>query len=385
MSLVLTPAAPPTSTIMKVINPLNTSVEATFEDSYHRKIGYPVAGKVKVAKGARLLSCVREAGLSVWRILKTKLEKKVGEHQIDLDTLDVDPLPGSWEKVLEMDLNVHSNIIGHEISDDGKWLAVSDLYETKLFSLHSEVRFYLPCFPTHLTNFLCFVQDNGQIKIKRIKEFASALRSHVPITTAHPHSTGSCSLCFSPDSSKLVISTALSSYIIIVDLTDDKPKVLRRFEHHRLKDGNGRALRGKLASSKPKVNGHAGINGDVMMGELENEDVPLVNGIDGSGEKSEMDEDHDDDSSDDDDVAIVSIDRSAISSDGQWLATSDSHARTYIFNLDSITVRPILQSYFYLSFTSYPVPYNPSDLSQTSSSPCFRPYASLRLAPRLSR
>ena len=38
-----------------------------------------------------------------------------------------------------MDLNVHSNITEHEISDDGKWLAVSDLYESKLFSLRTDV------------------------------------------------------------------------------------------------------------------------------------------------------------------------------------------------------------------------------------------------------
>ncbi len=38
-----------------------------------------------------------------------------------------------------MDLNVHSNITQHEISDDGKWLAVSDLYESKLFSLRTDV------------------------------------------------------------------------------------------------------------------------------------------------------------------------------------------------------------------------------------------------------
>jgi len=149
MTLVLTPAAPPTSTIVKVINPLDTSVEATFEDSYHRKVQYPVAGKIKVAKGARLLSCVREAGMSVWRISKAKSEQKLKEDQIDLDVLGEDLSPGGWEKVLEMDLNVHSNIIAHEISDDGRWLAVSDLYESKLFSLHSEVRFYLSQFPLH--------------------------------------------------------------------------------------------------------------------------------------------------------------------------------------------------------------------------------------------
>jgi U3 small nucleolar RNA-associated protein 4 len=139
MSVVLTPAAPPRNTIVKVTNPLNTSLEATFEDSYHRKIGYTAAGRVQVARGARLVSCVRESGLSVWRISKKRgsPENFHAEQEVDLDA-DDEP-SGGWERVLEMELTVHSNIVSHEISDDGKWLTVSDLYETKLFSLHTNV------------------------------------------------------------------------------------------------------------------------------------------------------------------------------------------------------------------------------------------------------
>jgi len=142
MSIVLTPAAPPKNTIVKVTNPLNTSLEATFEDSYHRKVGYITAGRIQVAKGARLVSCVREAGLSVWRILKKGGSSENiddAEQEVDLDAIDDETRSGGWERVLEMELNVHSNIVGHEISDDGKWLAISDLYETKLFSLHPNV------------------------------------------------------------------------------------------------------------------------------------------------------------------------------------------------------------------------------------------------------
>jgi U3 small nucleolar RNA-associated protein 4 len=31
--------------------------------------------------------------------------------------------------------------------------------------------------------------------------------------------------------------------------------------------------------------------------------------------------------------------RLAVSADGQWLASSDDHARTHVFNLDSVQVR----------------------------------------------
>jgi U3 small nucleolar RNA-associated protein 4 len=144
MSLVLTPAAPTKNTIVKLTNPLETSLDATFEDSYHRKVAYPTLGQIRVARGARLVSCVREAGLSVWRILKKGgLSEKTqdAEQMVEEEAMGDEPDPGGWERVLEMELSVHSNIVAHEISDDGKWLAVSDLYETKLFSLHSKVRF----------------------------------------------------------------------------------------------------------------------------------------------------------------------------------------------------------------------------------------------------
>ncbi len=56
--------------------------------------------------------------------------------------------------------------------------------------------------------------------------------------------------------------------------------------------------------------------------------------------RRESDEDSD---SDEEDVgstaAVVSVDRIAVSTDGQWLATSDNRARTHIFNLDLISVR----------------------------------------------
>lgn len=142
MSVVLTPAALPTSTVVNVVNPLDTSTESTFEDSYHRKLAYVSPSAARVARSARLVSCVREAGLSVWRIHKKPEEKPdsyLVAEEIDPDALEREPFAGGWEKVLEMDLNVHSNITAHEISDDGRWLVVSDLYESKLFSLRSDV------------------------------------------------------------------------------------------------------------------------------------------------------------------------------------------------------------------------------------------------------
>lgn len=151
MSVVLTPAAPPSSSLIPgTINPLDTSVEATFEDSYHRKLSYVGRGRVQVARRARLVSCVGEAGLSVWRIGERRrvdvpgVEKGEEEGErltyVNHNGADDGDAGSAWEKVLEIELKVHSNIVAHEISDDGKWMVVSDLYESKLFSLRTDVR-----------------------------------------------------------------------------------------------------------------------------------------------------------------------------------------------------------------------------------------------------
>jgi len=154
-----------------------------------------------------------------------------------------------------------------------------------------------------------------------------------------------------------VLCTALSSYVLVIDLASEKYKVLRQFEHHRIKDlsKSGRMLRGKLAAAtarnkgQPKLNGHVIVNGDdVEMGEPGSPPGPgKPNGLEES-EESETEEVHntsDSEEEDEDNTAIVSIDRAAISADGQWLATSDSLSRTHIFNLDSISHHTTLPTF----------------------------------------
>ncbi len=143
MSVVLSPAALPESTVVKMVNPLATSTEATFGDAYHRKLSYPIGSAVRVSKNKRMVLCLREAGLSVWRISK-KPEVEIADEDREGEA---EPWNGGWEKVLEMDLNIISNLVAGDISEDGKWLAVSDMYETKLFSIHAEVgSWYFFCF-----------------------------------------------------------------------------------------------------------------------------------------------------------------------------------------------------------------------------------------------
>jgi U3 small nucleolar RNA-associated protein 4 len=110
--------------------------------------------------------------------------------------------------------------------------------------------------------------------------------------------------------------------------------VLRRFDHHRIHDSivHNRALKG--IQGKGKMNG-VHVNGDTEMADVES-----------SQEKEK--EDHDTSNEDEKTTAaaLISVDRLAVSADGQWLATSDNQARTHIFNLDSISVSLFRSSFF---------------------------------------
>lgn len=128
------------------------------------------------------------------------------------------------------------------------------------------------------------------------------------------------------------MTTAMSSYVLIIDLSGDKPRLLRRFDQHRQQEA---IVRNRVTAGRtPKVNGHAIVNGD---GDVDMEDVASPPASPGTPvEESEDDSDEEETSSA---PAVVSVNRIAISEDGQWVATSDTRARTYIFNLDLISVR----------------------------------------------
>ena len=144
MNVVIAPAALPASTVTKVINPLGTSTVSTFEDAYHRRLAYSSGSfngsALTLAKGARLLLCMRDSGLSVWRIKQKRKQSTDGDEMlVDEETSVPSQEDGGWERVLDMDLNVHTNLVASGISDDGKWIVVSDWYETKLFRLEQLV------------------------------------------------------------------------------------------------------------------------------------------------------------------------------------------------------------------------------------------------------
>lgn len=302
MCVVVTPAALPRSTTTRVANPLATSVTATFGDAYHRRIAYSSGphGTVglHLAKGARLVLSTGDTSLAVWRLPEKSSVEVDSEVALDAKT-------HGWCKVLEMTLRVQTNIVASAISDDGRWLAVSDAFETKLFSLR--------------------IESSTDLKPVRVQDFQTKLRENLPDA---PLTYGASALLFSPDCSKLIVATA-TGFVLVFDLVSDSvsPTVLRRFDQHRSRNSSveGRALTGR----------RNGVDHDVDL-----------------SDPGQQDSHNSDSGSDDIDVwpthskpLLATITRMATSPDGQWLATTDDHMRTYIFNLDSVRHHSSLPSF----------------------------------------
>ncbi|KAH9937471.1 WD40-repeat-containing domain protein [Fomitopsis serialis] len=254
------------ATVTNITNPLVTSTEATFGDSYNRRLAYSSGpsntSAMHLARQARLLLCMRDTSLTVWRVLQR-------QNPLDIESFDEEKPDGGFERILDMDLNVHTNHVASAISDDGRWIAVSDWYETKLFELKQE--------------------SNGDLTPRRIRDFSAILHSQLPDKTP---SAGASSLIFSPDSSKLVVATAMSSYVVVFDLGEDRQQ-------------------GPAEDASPAP---------------DDESSAIEDGLPQSN-------------------AIPTVTRMATSPDGQWLVTTDTHGRTFVFNLDSVTYHTTLPSF----------------------------------------
>lgn len=299
MSVVLTPCLPASMTTSmvaaRIVNPLATSVAATFEDSYYRRI--PYHSTVSIAKGTRLVSCLHETGLDIWRVLNTPSTAMI----VDGTDHSTDPeLRVGWEKVLEMELNVQTNLVTSALSDDGRWLVVSDFCETKLFELCKTVSLR-SCNGEKCSSPRLLHQPTGEMKPRRVRSLTAVLEAHISTSTSNgPRSTGGSCFVFTPDSSKMVLASVSTAAILIIDLSTEEPTVLRRFDQHGkvFTLSGGRVVRGSSRSQVQDV--------DDDDSELPQSDGP------------------------------PSITRMAVSPDGQWLATSDELHRTFVFNLDSI-------------------------------------------------
>ena len=147
------------------------------------------------------------------------------------------------------------------------------------------------------------------MRVARTRDFAEVLKDSIPIMSGP--SAGATVLSFTPDSQKLVICTSESSFIAIFHLPQDDtspPRLLRTFDHHRLKNISPN-------NTPPNLRGASGVgDGDVEMDNLSDEDTAATNQL----------------------SVVPAVTRTAISNDCQWLVTADEMKRVYVYNLDSL-------------------------------------------------
>ncbi|KAJ1547778.1 U3 small nucleolar RNA-associated protein 4 [Nowakowskiella sp. JEL0078] len=223
---------------------------------------------ISVSKSQGLILARFEMSLKLWKMGTALQPGDLSELQ-DQERLDI----GQPHKFLiEINLEVLTNLTASAISENGKWIAVSDLYSIKFFRISKK-------------------GIDKPYSIKKMKSFP--LPNIVP--PAH------C-LQFSPDSKRLIVAgTDLS--ITIIDIIDE-PIIS-------LKDFNEPSFQ-----VVKKLWEHAG-------GDPESKNT-------GVGD------------------LILTM---TLSADGQWLATGDIKNKIYIFNMDTLKVKPFFTlKFMYLLF-----------------------------------
>ncbi|CAE6491557.1 unnamed protein product [Rhizoctonia solani] len=220
MSVALVPAAPPQAeSAGSVTNPILSSIATTFEDAYPKRLGYPVnSGNVVLASRARLVVSFSGRAVGIWR-LPAQRAKPVGEWGGGDE--------GEWEKALEMELRFRTNITTGAVSPDGRWLAVADAWEVKLFRLEDV---------------------NGTLRPHRSRTISPAL------SAALDSHTGASALCFTPDSHRLVIATWAGARVVLVDLDQGSQEVVVRVFDVHAERGNNSGVEGhEDAALAPRI------------------------------------------------------------------------------------------------------------------------------------
>ncbi|WWC64991.1 uncharacterized protein I303_107605 [Kwoniella dejecticola CBS 10117] len=312
MSLILTPAASPDSTARNPLGKAKGANRAIFEESFSRKMGYLSGGRandrIAFAPQARLMLGRKERGVGIWKVLEDE---------------------GGWEKCLEMELRLRTNLVSSNISPDGKWLAVSDLYETKLF---------------HLS-----IQETT-LRSVRVKSFWSTLISSPLLEglSIPSKGCGSSSMLFTSDSQRLILGLVSSGQILVLELPQEptgQVEVVKLFTRED-KIVDGRVVKGK---TQPKANGVLdGVHKDVDMEDRSEAEIESD-----KDEDEDEDDEEDEESTSEEDAVKQSrgkengawISCLGVSEDSQWLAVCDLQGRTGVWNLDTLQLHATLPTF----------------------------------------
>lgn len=297
MTPALTPAAAPELLAEKLRNPLGKDKQnsrVVFEEAYSRKLpmcgGGRGQGRLAVSRGGRLVVGRKDRSVGIWRVLE--------DDQ-------------GWEKVLEMDLKLRTNLISSAVSPDGQWLAVSDLYETKLFHLAT--------------------MPSGALRPVRVRDFVTDLASSPALEhlALAQRGCGASSLLFTPDSGRLVLALAATANVVVAELPNEDRggvAVVRCFAPQHSLVGGRSVVPAKGGRRRRRRGGKAAeVDEDVSMGE--------------DSDNSDSDSDSDDETPSGPAPWVTGM---AASEDGQWLSTSDLGGKVTIFNLDTLQLHALL-------------------------------------------
>ncbi|CDU23848.1 related to UTP4-U3 snoRNP protein [Sporisorium scitamineum] len=338
-NLVLTPASPPSAivkaqksstlasipsakakpnkaTLNKVeqehasINPISSNPLTTFADTTQRRVPFvPTAARGGLLGGGSVAALCPSKG---WIVLRREQSIGIWDLGSQSELLSVaqasqagEPLQQqspSWAKLLEMEVKVDSNLVCVAISHDGRYLAFSDLFETKLFELKQRRR-----------------PDSEPVELepKKIKSFGKVFGGQERIAPS------ASALKFSPDSTRLVVCSLTGAYIHVLELPSqangDSCKLLRSFGHHRraaaISNAGGAGEQRQIAGRSSKANGDS--NGHAQS-------TPQTDRVERS--------------------TTTIIQHAEISHDGAWLSTMSSDLQHHIFSLDSLTYGRTLSS-----------------------------------------
>ncbi|UZJ55037.1 hypothetical protein CBS101457_004357 [Exobasidium rhododendri] len=290
------------------INPISTSPLTTFTDTIQRRVSFvPSTGRgsslggggvIRMCPSKRWLLLRREKSVGIWQLSPPR---ESGQQDIEEGLANgVTPSPPTWIKVLEMQMKLRSNIVCAEISNDGRFMAVGDLYETKLYEL------------------LTF---GSEVTPKKVKSFTNVFQAQ-----GLQICPGSSATIFTPENSRVVLASHPGSFIHVVELPTEghaECRLLKTFDQHRNKSG-GRVMAGRKQSnghSHHDSNGHAhseeGESNGLENGEIDDEEA------EGEEENAER-------------SVFSRIDLLQISPDGQYLVSIDTSKRINTYSLDTL-------------------------------------------------
>lgn len=319
------------------VNPISTSPFTTFADTIQRRVPFvPPTGRggslgggsvVRVCFSKRWLLLRREKSVAIWQLPEYQADGIQSSVANGLDQ-------SAWTKVVEMQVKLKTNLVCAELSSDGRYMAVGDLYETKLYRLES---------------------NGPDVVPQKVRSFSKVFQER-----GLQRCPGSSAMVFTPENTRLILASHPGSYIHVVELPgitrEEKCKLVKTFDHHR-KRVSGRAMAGRRgATGATLTNGHASTKG--TNGHMANGKDDSSSGAESSAEEQEDDEVDD---AEGERTAFSRIDIVHTSPDGQYLISIDTSKRINVYSLDTLHYHRTLPS---TSQVPTSVAFNRSDSSR---------------------